>query len=197
MYPQYFLARPFERGQSARFQEQNLRRGPAVQATSGPGANASARRFYWARTFDGFMGQRFWTRAGVKGALLRGNRLLLLRRRDDSDIWPGLWDLPGGGVEKEDTLEGALLREFREETGFRVRVGPVMDVSLQWVPVRAEPPFPSLASCFRCSTRSRGPPRLDRSEHSEFAWVTRRDLKGLAAVPYQRRAMERALIACG
>ena len=142
------------------------------------------------------MAERFWVRLGVKGALLRGNRLLLLRRRNDSDIWPGLWDLPGGGVEKSDTLEGALVREFLEETGFKVRVGPVLDISLQWVPVRAEPRFPSVRSCFRCSTRSRRAPRLDPSEHSEFAWVTRKDLRRLAVIPNLRPAMEKALPAC-
>jgi len=151
-------------------------------------------RLYSAQGFGASMVVRFWVRTGVKGALLRSGRLLVLRRRDDSEIWPGLWDLPGGGVEKgDDTLEHALAREFLEETGLRVRVGRVLDVSLQWVPVRAEPPFPSIRSCFRCSTRSRREPCLDSSEHSEYAWVTRRDLRGLPAVPNLRPAMEMAL----
>lgn len=136
-----------------------------------------------------------WARMGVKGTLVHRHRLLLLRRRKDLDIWPGLWDLPGGGVEKEDTLERALVREVLEETGFRVRVGPVLDVSLRWVPVRGEPTFPSVRTCFQCSTRSRGAPRLDPSEHTDFAWVTRSDLRGLAAVPGLRRAMDKALLA--
>ena len=143
------------------------------------------------------MAERFWARLAVKGVLLRGGRLLLLRRRSDLAIWPGLWDLPGGGVERADTLEGALVREVQEETGFRVRVGPLLDVSLQWVPVRGEEPFPSVASCFRCSTRTRAAPRLDPSEHSDYAWVNRRDIGKLATVPYQRRIMERALICNG
>ena len=92
------------------------------------------------------------------------------------------------------TLEAALVREVREETGFVVRVGPVLDVSLQWVPVRAEPPFPSVASCFRCSTKSHGEPRLNSSEHSDFAWATKRDLKEFVTVPYQRRAIELGLM---
>jgi len=137
---------------------------------------------------------RFWVRTGVKGALLRRGRLLVLRRRDDSEIWPGLWDLPGGGVEKEDgSLEKALAREFLEETGLRVRVGPVLNVSLQWVPVLAEPTFPSIRSCFLCTTRSRREPCLDSSEHSEYAWVTKGDLGGLRAIPNLRRAMQLAL----
>lgn len=132
----------------------------------------------------------------MKGALLRRGRLLLLHRRDDLDLSPGLWDLPGGRVENErdSTLEAALIREFFEETGFTIRVGRVLDVSLQWPEVRGEAPFPCVLSCFYCETRSSGKPRLDSSEHSEFAWVTRSGLSGLATDPYLRPAMEKALL---
>ncbi|HXW67582.1 MAG TPA: NUDIX hydrolase [Thermoplasmata archaeon] len=138
------------------------------------------------------MTQRFWVRAAVKGVLVRREGLLLLRRRSDDDIWPGLWDLPGGAVEKDETLEQALTREFREETGLRVRVGDVLDVSLEWVSVRGGPSYPSVSSRFRCSTKSRIAPRLDPAEHTEFAWVTARELARLTTVPYLRRTMEHA-----
>ncbi len=140
--------------------------------------------------------ERFWTRAAVKGVLVRDSRVLLLRRRADSDIWPGLWDLPGGAVDKEDrTLEAALIREFREETGLDVRVGPLLQVSLQWVPVKGEPSFPSISSCFRCSARTLRQLHVDPAEHSELTWAARGDLKALAVVPYQRPAVQRALAA--
>lgn len=142
------------------------------------------------------MAERLWVRVGVKGALLRNHRLLLLRRRTDLELFPGLWDLPGGGVETQDgSLEEALVREVLEETGFRVRVGPVLDVSFQWITVQAEPRFPSAVASFRCSTRSRGAPRLDPSEHSDLAWVTAGDLQKLVVVPRLRRAMGTALSA--
>lgn len=129
----------------------------------------------------------------VKAAILRGQRLLLLRRREDLDLFPGLWDLPGGGVELSDSnLESALAREVREETDFRVRVGEVLDGSLQWIRVGAEPRFPSAVVCFRCATRSGRAPRLDSREHSEFAWVGRRDLQALDVVPRLKRAVESA-----
>jgi 8-oxo-dGTP pyrophosphatase MutT (NUDIX family) len=66
-----------------------------------------------------------------------GNRYLVIRRRADSKIYPGLWSVPGGGVEEEDyrdspqtslnawngILEIALRREIRQEVG--IEVGPV------------------------------------------------------------------------
>ncbi|RAJ67038.1 ADP-ribose pyrophosphatase YjhB (NUDIX family) [Streptomyces sp. Amel2xB2] len=43
---------------------------------------------------------------------------ILLQRRADS----GLWALPGGGMELDDSLPGAAVREVREETGLDVEV---------------------------------------------------------------------------
>src|SRR5208282_3765418 len=96
-----------------------------------------------------------WVRVGVKGAILRDGRLLVLRRRLDSEICPGLWDLPGGGVEQGATLEGTLVREILEETGFRARVGPILYASMQRLRVRGESSFPSVRVCFRCTAQSR------------------------------------------
>ncbi len=36
------------------------------------------------------------------------------------------WILPGGGVNKGETLEKGLIREFEEETGLLVEVGPAL-----------------------------------------------------------------------
>jgi 8-oxo-dGTP diphosphatase len=57
------------------------------------------------------------------GAIITDNdgRLLLVQRAHD----PGrdLWSLPGGHVEVGETLQAALVREVREETGLEVVVG--------------------------------------------------------------------------
>ena len=109
--------------------------------------------------------------AGVKGVLFREGRVLLLHRRDDLILVPGLWDLPGGGVEVGAGPEETLVREVREETGFVVTVGwPI----LAWVHSARTTRGRKLTSvivCYECQTRARGRPRLDTEEHSEFAWV--------------------------
>jgi mutator protein MutT len=62
----------------------------------------------------------------VGAAILRDGRLLLLRRSPSSRFFPGAWDLPGGHVEKGETLGRALRREVREETGWAIEIGPAI-----------------------------------------------------------------------
>ena len=48
-------------------------------------------------------------------------RLLVHRRADDKDIWPGMWDMAAGGVVSAgETYEEAAHRELKEELGVAV-----------------------------------------------------------------------------
>ncbi|MEZ5753231.1 MAG: NUDIX hydrolase [Paracoccaceae bacterium] len=56
--------------------------------------------------------------AGAKAALFCGDALLACLRDTHPGLpWPGMWDLPGGGREGEETAEACLLRELDEEFG--------------------------------------------------------------------------------
>lgn len=59
------------------------------------------------------------TRLAVYGVVIRGDELLLTGQ------WDG-YDFPGGGVEQGETLEEALLREVKEETGVVVKKGDML-----------------------------------------------------------------------
>ncbi|GIF19371.1 hypothetical protein Ate02nite_21010 [Paractinoplanes tereljensis] len=47
---------------------------------------------------------------------------MLLARNSDRSEFPGLWTLPGGGVEQGEHPDDAVVREFFEETGLSVRL---------------------------------------------------------------------------
>jgi 8-oxo-dGTP pyrophosphatase MutT (NUDIX family) len=58
----------------------------------------------------------------IKGVVwYRGGVILLKNERDE-------WELPGGKLEIGETFAECLMREFREELGLRVEMGPVLDV---------------------------------------------------------------------
>ncbi len=45
-----------------------------------------------------------------------------IQRREDDDTWGGLWEFPGGCLESGETPEQAVVREYAEETGYKVQV---------------------------------------------------------------------------
>ena len=55
----------------------------------------------------------------VTGILVKDDKLLLVKQHVSNER---AWSLPGGRVEKGETLESALLREMEEETGLKTEI---------------------------------------------------------------------------
>lgn len=57
----------------------------------------------------------------VAAIIEKNGEILLGRKPDDVGPYPNTWHIPGGGVDLDDeTLEEALRREIKEETGLEV-----------------------------------------------------------------------------
>ncbi len=63
---------------------------------------------------------------GVGGVVFVEGSVVLVRRKFAP--LAGQWSLPGGAIEVGETLEEALRRELREETGLETRVGPLIEL---------------------------------------------------------------------
>lgn len=61
-------------------------------------------------------------RTSARALIRRGDELLVVRYLDEQGPW---YVLPGGGQHHQESLTAALQREVEEETGARVRVGPL------------------------------------------------------------------------
>jgi 8-oxo-dGTP diphosphatase len=62
-------------------------------------------------------------RIRVAACLTDGDRILLVTHEKQGHRYQLL---PGGGVEEQETLEDAVCRETKEETGYEVSVGPLI-----------------------------------------------------------------------
>jgi 8-oxo-dGTP diphosphatase len=122
------------------------------------------------------------TRIFTTGVVLSRGMLLILKRKDDDDTYPGVWDCVGGHFEEGESAEECILREAREEAGQTmkiVRVGPLIEyldaygraVAVPFV-LRPDPKREILPS-----------------EHSEFRWVRLSELKDYDIVPDLARAL--------
>jgi len=60
----------------------------------------------------------------VGAVVVADGHLLLVRR--GTDPGRGRWSVPGGRVERGESLEQAVVREVREETGVEVACGPLL-----------------------------------------------------------------------
>lgn len=66
-------------------------------------------------------------RVRVAGILVEDDSILLLEQHHDDIDRP--WVLPGGTVEEHETLEQAMIREMKEETGLDIVVEHLLYVS--------------------------------------------------------------------
>ncbi|MFD0367853.1 NUDIX hydrolase [Streptomyces sp. NPDC059071] len=68
------------------------------------------------------------TRVSAYAVVVEDGRLLLVRLAASSPVFaPGLWHLPGGGIDPGEQPEEALARELREETGLEPATARLRD----------------------------------------------------------------------
>jgi 8-oxo-dGTP pyrophosphatase MutT (NUDIX family) len=115
----------------------------------------------------------------VVGALITdaAGRVFVQKRSATRRLFPGCWDIAGGHLEPGETLEQALVREIREETGWELaRVLDVVDV-FDWEMVEdgrtlRKRDFEFLVEVAGDLER----PRLQESKVTEYRWISAEDL---------------------
>jgi isopentenyldiphosphate isomerase len=105
--------------------------------------------------------------------------LLVHRRADHKDVWPGWWDVAVGGVVGVgEEYDAAARRELREELG--VDAGQIMSIGTG---AYADDTVQLVASCY--VVRDNGPFRFIDNEVTEAHWVSANEIDiWLAAKPF-------------
>ena len=118
-------------------------------------------------------------------ALTSDNKILLLKRPGEDR-----WDMPGGGVDGDETLTDALVREMLEETGLTVdNAYPVYTFMRA---VRGKPE--KLIQFVLCSLKSRASDlEITLShEHESFQFFDYHEIRTLQLMPSYIEALRRA-----
>jgi A/G-specific adenine glycosylase len=105
------------------------------------------------------------------GIIWRDDRLLITRR-PPKGLLGGLWEFPGGKLERGEDLEGCLKREIREELGIAIEVGARL-TSVE----HAYTHFRITLHAFDCRYRG-GRIRLIGAD--DYRWIRPRELDGFA-----------------
>lgn len=83
----------------------------------------------------------------------------------------GLLALPGGGLEKGETSEECLTREFQEETGYRIRISNYLGSAGQYVYAREEQ-IHFNKRCRFFQVELIGEPRLVLERDHQVRWIS-------------------------
>jgi ADP-ribose pyrophosphatase YjhB (NUDIX family) len=113
---------------------------------------------------------------GVGGAVVREHRLLLVRRA--SRHGRGNWQLPGGFIEPDETMEQAVVREVEEETGVVSEVQAVLGLRSRYDPQSGNGMYVILLL-----TPIRGEPIADGREVDHAAYFSLGEIRQLSPLP--------------
>lgn len=98
-------------------------------------------------------------------ALIDADSRLLITKRPQGRAFAGLWEFPGGKVEKGETPEMALVRELREELSIEVKQGCLAPLTFA---SHGYDEFHLLMPIFACR---RWTGAIAAQENQDLAWV--------------------------
>ena len=106
----------------------------------------------------------------MDGVYVKSRKILLVKR--NVEPFRNYWHLVGGHVENNESIEHALKREFKEETGLNIEVGDIIDFRTEKTSDRTK-----IILVLKV-THATGKIKIN-SENSEYAWFDKNPQKSI------------------
>lgn len=113
------------------------------------------------------------TRIVLTGILKDNEKLLVVKRNENDDLYPGSWEFPGGHLEDGETLKQGLKRELQEEIGFTDDFEPIITHYYDEVKEKNDELVHDLEIDFIVNVDSSALEIKLSEEHCDYAWVTK------------------------
>ena len=107
-------------------------------------------------------------------ALIDSDGRILLCKRNKDKLMGGLWEFPGGKIEKNETPEVALIREINEELSINIEKSCIAPLTFSTQKYNSEIYLILLYVCRVWDGN------INSKEYDEIKWVEKRDLRGYA-----------------
>lgn len=111
----------------------------------------------------------------------------MLIKRSNTGWMDGFYSVPAGALDGKETLTQAVIREAREETGIKVKIGNVQMVHTAHNTTEGD----EWIGAFFVTKKWQGEPKvMEPQKHSEVSWV---NIKSLPknTIPYVKQAIKR------
>jgi 8-oxo-dGTP pyrophosphatase MutT (NUDIX family) len=130
---------------------------------------------------------------GVKALIQNASGDILLLKGNSKEFQEAHWDIPGGRVVEEETIEETLFREVKEETGlknflFLEHVDTL--ISTIEIPLPEDEKAGLILTVYQCSLQE-FPFITLSSEHSEYAWTRPEKASALLLHKYPKSFIEK------
>jgi 8-oxo-dGTP diphosphatase len=118
----------------------------------------------------------------VSAALIIHNKKILIGRRAKNVPYSGLYEFPGGKIEKNETPQECLYREIKEELDIESKIGDLFTV-IKW-----EDKF--LLKSYFTHIEEKDIPKMKLRVHDDFQWVNLNNYTKFKLLPADIEIME-------
>ena len=118
----------------------------------------------------------------VVAAVIKKDNLFLIANRSFEANSSGLWEFPGGKVEKKETFVSALIREIEEELSLKIEVGD----KITSIDLKASDKHISVHYFYALILSG----QITLNVHSEFKWVKRDQLNSFEYIDGDRYVLK-------